>query len=321
MKPMMVILAESALLWQQKRTVLTQECIQRLLNTKKELNCATKQGILNRYTQVLNNYGYNKQFRKDILSLGVNGYNKILAAHKSGERPLYGTKGWNRTTRWMGKKRQQKGCLRYFKSCIYIPPTPNSELKKVLQAKEKEMRVGGREKFPIQIIETAVRTLERELVKVDSFGGNMCNDKHWIPNKNKENKISCRKNNIGYQIPCKICQRDGKAACYFGETGCNMHKRMKEHLIMFRSKNKETREASAFYKHIESEHGGVKQGECFETYFLAVNIVKVYTKVHNRNIEDGTFMINHAGEVINSKTEWNQPRIIRTTILQGEPQY
>ena len=28
-------------------------------------------------------------------------------------------------------------------------------------------------------------------------------------------------------------------------------------------------------------------------------------------------MINHAGEVLNSKTEWNQPRIIRTTILQG----
>ena len=96
-----------------------------------------------------------------------------------------------------------------------------------------------------------------------------------------------------------------------------MHKRMKEHLTKFRSKNQETRESSAFYKHIESEHGGVKQGECFETYFPAVNIVKAYTKVLNRNIEEGTFMINHAGEVLNSKTEWNQPRIIRTTILQG----
>ena len=28
-------------------------------------------------------------------------------------------------------------------------------------------------------------------------------------------------------------------------------------------------------------------------------------------------MINHDGEVLNSKTEWNQPRIIRTTIVQG----
>ena len=29
------------------------------------------------------------------------------------------------------------------------------------------------------------------------------------------------------------------------------------------------------------------------------------------------FMINYDGEVLNSKTEWNQPRIIRTTIIQG----
>ena len=28
-------------------------------------------------------------------------------------------------------------------------------------------------------------------------------------------------------------------------------------------------------------------------------------------------MINHNGEIFNSKTEWNQPKIIRTTILQG----
>ena len=96
-----------------------------------------------------------------------------------------------------------------------------------------------------------------------------------------------------------------------------MHKRMKENLTKFRSKNIETRESSALYKHIESEHGGVKQGESFETYFPTVKIVKAYSKVLNRNIEEGTFMINHAGEVLNSKTEWNQPRIIRTTILQG----
>ena len=60
-----------------------------------------------------------------------------------------------------------------------------------------------------------------------------------------------------------------------------MHKRMKEHLTKFRSKNMETRESSAFYKHIESEHSGVKQGESFETYFPTVKIVKAYTKVLN----------------------------------------
>ena len=75
---------------------------------------------------------------------------KILAAHKSGERPV----GTELPDGWI-KKRQQKGWLRDFKLCIFFPPTPKSEFKKALQAKEKEMRVGGREKFSINIIETA----------------------------------------------------------------------------------------------------------------------------------------------------------------------
>ena len=29
------------------------------------------------------------------------------------------------------------------------------------------------------------------------------------------------------------------------------------------------------------------------------------------------FIINHEGEILNSKTEWHQPKIIKTTILQG----
>ena len=29
------------------------------------------------------------------------------------------------------------------------------------------------------------------------------------------------------------------------------------------------------------------------------------------------FIINHEGKILNSKTEWHQPKIIRTTILQG----
>ena len=61
----------------------------------------------------------------------------------------------------------------------------------------------------------------------------------------------------------------------------------------------------------------MKQNEDFESYFPKVSIVKAYKKVLNRSIEEGTFMINHDGEVLNSKTEWNQQRIIRTTIVQG----
>ena len=91
-----------------------------------------------------------------------------------------------------------------------------------------------------------------------------------------------------------------------------MHKRMKEHLTKFRS-----RESSAFFKHIGNEHGGLKESKDFETCLPKVSIAKAYKKVLNRSIEEGTFMNNHNGELLNSKTEGNQPRIIKTNIVQG----
>ena len=36
-----------------------------------------------------------------------------------------------------------------------------------------------------------------------------------------------------------------------------------------------------------------------------------------RQTEEGTFMINTQGELLNSKTEWHQPKIVRTTIYTG----
>ena len=88
-----------------------------------------------------------------------------------------------------------------FKSCVFVPPTPGSALKKMMQAKEIEMRPGGRENWSIKIIETAGQTLENVLVKSDPFNGNKCFDLKCIPNKNMKNHISCRKNNVGYKIP------------------------------------------------------------------------------------------------------------------------
>ena len=79
-------------------------------------------------------------------------------------------------------------------------------------------------KWPIRIFETAGKTLESVLVKADPFQGNKCLDAKCLPNKNTKNKISCRRNNIGYRIPCKLCP-----AAYIGETGENMPTRAKSH--------------------------------------------------------------------------------------------
>ena len=74
-----------------------------------------------------------------------------------------------------------------------------------MQQKEEETRVGGREVWPIKIIETAGRTLEQTLVNTDPFGGNLCSDPKCLPSKDPKNKINCRRNTVCYRITCLLC--------------------------------------------------------------------------------------------------------------------
>ena len=190
-----------------------------------------------------------------------------------------------------------------------------------MQVKEEQMRPGGRESWPIKIIEMAGRTLEQTLVKTDPFGGNMCTDKKCIPSQS-DNKIKCRKNCICYKITCKLCLLDGKSgsmsATYFGESGKNMHCRSKEHLSKFNSKTEHIRKESAFIKHLENSHGGRSPEKEFSDYFN-IEILKSYNKAFTKCVEEGTFIASHKGEVLNSKSEWHQAKIVRTTttVIQG----
>ena len=219
----------------------------------------------------------------------------------------------NKKSNWLGP---------FYKSCIFDPSTLGGELKRRMQLKEKGLRAGGREDYPIKIIETAGRPLERALVNSDPCNGNQCFDKKCLIQSNPNNKINCRRNSVWYKITCKICLKDGKlenkSSSYFGETGQNMHCRSKEHISEFNSKVQASREESSFYKHMESVHGGVKPNRTFGDLFV-MKILEAYMKPFTRNAKEGTYIANHNGEVLNSKSEWHQTRIVRTktTIVQG----
>ena len=121
-KPKRTILASSANPWQQKRTTLTQEMIRRLRNTRKEINCTRKQEIISEYMQMLKNSGYSARFRKEILLSGINGYNKILEADRSKQKPLYRPKDWKRSSRWMDSRQKAKNGLELALNLAFLSP-------------------------------------------------------------------------------------------------------------------------------------------------------------------------------------------------------
>ena len=147
MAPQRVMLSNSAQSWQQKRTTANQELIRRLINTKKELSCKLKQKIINNFMQLLKNSDYNTTLRKEVLKSGLVVYNKILQADLTGRRPIYRSSKWRQSSLGMEdqKVRKFKNWLGSYKSCIFVPPTPDSQLHKLIQAKEKELTAGGRE--------------------------------------------------------------------------------------------------------------------------------------------------------------------------------
>ena len=86
----------------------------------------------------------------------------------------------------------------------------------------------------------------------------------------------------------------------------------------FNSKTSKTREEYAFFKHLMNSHGGKDDDKEFDDYF-EVKILKAYKKPFTMCVEEGTYIANHQGELLNSKSEWHQPKLIRTTttVVQG----
>ena len=109
-----------------------------------------------------------------------------------------------------------------------------------------------------------------------------------------------------------------ECACYYGQSAKNMHCRSKEHVSKFNSKSEKIRAESAFFKHLMNSHGGKSAAKSFSDYF-EIQILKAYKKPFTMLVEEGTYISSHKGELLNSKNEWHQAKIIRTTtrVIQG----
>ena len=95
----LVILANSALSFSKKRTILTQEGLRRLRNTKIELGVEIQRKHMNRFMLKLKKSGYNQKFRTEISDSILNAYQKMVEDDKNGVKPLYRSADWKKEAR------------------------------------------------------------------------------------------------------------------------------------------------------------------------------------------------------------------------------
>ena len=314
-----VILASSALNWRTKRTILTQECLRRLRNTKVELGITTQRKYLNEFMIKLMNSGYDKKFRIEIVNSTMNAFEKILEEDKNETKPLYRSRLWNHEERIKSKDLKKQNWWKNekgpdYKSLLMVPPTPGGVLVKDLTEREKELNKSGTERM--KIVESGGIQVKSLLVSKNPFKSTTCTQK-WCPlckksdmiDSNYEKKnVPCNTNNIGYRWICELCETKNSIKVYEGETSRSGRIRAKEHIAAFKNKKSD----SVLYKHSVWEHRNEKAKFRFE-------ITGKYKDALSRQANEAVRINSRPNsELLNSKSEFNHPPVARIMVEKSK---
>ena len=309
-----VILENSALPSNQKRTILTQECLRRLLNTKFELGEEVRKEHLNNFMLKLKNSGYNTKYRTEILDSALLAYEKIVSEDKAGTKPMYRSRDWNKEEREQKKQYRKLNWFKTgpkeieYKSCLFVPITKGGKLLKEMKKREEEINRNSDER--IKIVEGGGVKMKDLLVAKNPFPNTVCEMRKCVLCKNntKEITIPCNANNVGYRLVCETCEDNGSPRVYEGETARSARTRGAEHMRDF---NKE-RPDSAMFKHKQNEHNG-------EEIKYRMEITKRFRDPLTRQANEAVRISSRKkNEILNSKNEFNHPPIARITVERNK---
>lgn len=309
-----VLLADSAISTASKRTILTQECLRRMRNTKVELGEICRNKHLNDFMVKLKNSGYSEKFRKEIMNSAWKAFEKMLDEDAKGTKPLFRHREWNRKEREKFKKsnklkwyKNTKNSEIEYRSVLFVPPTPGGILAKELKIRENEINRNSKER--IKIVEKSGQSIESMLSNKDPFEKENCLEEACPICKNPEKKknLLCNTNNVGYRWICSTCKTRDKVKVYEGETSRSARLRGKEHLDGYRRQHVD----NVFYKHKMTEHEN-------EDANFSMEITGRFRDALTRQADEAVRIHGrNDGELLNSKSEFNHPPIARVVIQRN----
>ena len=311
-----MILASSALSFSQKKTILTQECLRRLRNTKLELGEQVQRKHLNQFMVKLKNSGYSKKFRKEVLDSALQAFEKIKSDDKNGIKPMYRSRNWNFEARQKAKLNKkhnwwnsEKSKIQY-KSVLFVTPTPGGVLADELRKRKADLNKHSQER--IKIVEKGGLKIKDILGTKNPFQTSNCSQKTCpLCTESKHVKVSsdenihpCNSNNIGYRWQCLKCAENDMVKVYEGESGRSARLRGAEHLKDLEKK----REKSVLYKHIKNAHPN-------EEVKFKMEITQRFKDALTRQANEAVQIFSRPGqELLNSKSEFNHPPLARVIV-------
>ena len=299
MTTMMVIHAESAIPRNVKRTVLTQEILRIIRHCNKHIGWEEVRKHINKFMMKMQLSGYDQAFRCDVVRSAINAFETMMENEERGICPIHRPKEWHKVERSKLKKRKKKDWYKQggFDSVIFVPSTPNGELKRMYH---HAIRDSG---LRIKVVERTGRTLKSELQRSNPFREGNCRraDCFICTSGGKGN---CETESITYVVDCQ--GGDCRKSIYKGETASNGYTRGVEHLGKLAARNVDQ---SPMWRHCVEEHGGELQSFMMSVTGSFKNDAMI------RQISEAV-QINNTDphSLMNDRAEWNMTRVPRTVI-------
>ena len=176
---------------------------------------------------------------------------------------------------------------------MFIQPTKNSELKKMVQ------QVAKRNKIKVRVVEKAGLTVKKVLQRSDPYEKKKCErDDCMVCSHGRPGQ--CRIRGCGYELMCKDDRRK-----YRGQTGRSLYVRLGEEIRNWEKKE----EKSPLWRHSQLFH----QGGYFEIE-VKVND-KSFGKPSKRKITESVMIEQlDENETMNNKQEWTYARLNRVRV-------
>ena len=281
----MVLHARSANPWREKRNILTQEVIRILKNCSLNLPWERKKKHIEDFCLRMQFSGYDKKFRAEVVKSGIQAYNTMRINDEKKITPLHRPRKWRQQEREKEKRAKKENWYKKggYESVVFIPATPNGELKKRMTEKIKNSRV------KLKVVEKNNTTMKKlfQKARLDRVP---CADDSCNICKTDE-KYMCRQESVTYEIKCQGC-----GDIYIGETSRTAYTRVSEHMTAYEDKA----ENSVLMRHCREEHGGEEQ--TFE-----IKVRKAFRGDATLRQITESLNIRQEAPRMNGKEEWSGP--------------